>query len=192
VPCNNPAVFTSTALTPSSASAGPGLTDSAYRGLISTLSSPFFYLDTANAKSNEELTFFVQPELTETLVLQRIGWAIPPIFPDLSIVDPTYWNSLVLTPQVPVRNLPIAPDVNAIFQYQSTADWLTNDSAALSFSTSVIGMVGRIDPGGVAFGGIKGTGLKIISSSGLNYAGAASLGLKTKARTVPTDRIQPT
>jgi peptidoglycan hydrolase-like protein with peptidoglycan-binding domain len=189
LPCNNPPVFTSMGLTPLSAGGAPGLPDSAYTGLISTLSSPFFYLDTASANSNEELTFFVQPELTETLVVRRPGWAIPPIFPDLSIVDPTYWNSLVLTPQVPVRNLAIAPDANAIFQYQSTADWLTNDSAALSFGTSVIGRVGRVDPGGIAIGGIKGTGLKIISSSGLNYAGAASLGHGVKVGTVLTDRI---
>jgi hypothetical protein len=189
LPCNNPPVFASTALTPLSAAAATGLPDSAYTGLISTLSSPFFYLDTASANSNEELTFFVQPELTETLVVRRLGWAIPPIFPDLSIVDPTYWSSLVLTPQVPVRNALIAPDVNAIFQYQSTADWLTNDSAALSYGTTVIGRIGRIDPGGVAVGGIKGTGLKIISSSGLNYAGAASLGHGVKVGTILTDRI---
>jgi hypothetical protein len=131
----------------------------------------------------------VQPELTETLVVRRLGWAIPPIFPDLSIADPTYWNSLVLTPQAPVRSVLIAPDVNAIFQYQPTADWLTSDSAALTYGTTVIGRVGRIDPGGVAVGGIKGTGLKIISSSGLNYAGAASLGHGVKVGTVLTDRI---
>ena len=189
LPCNNPPVFTSMGLTPISAGGAPGLPDSAYTGLISTLSSPFFYLDTASANSNEELTFFVQPELTETLVVRRLGWAIPPIFPDSSILDPTYWNSLVLTPQVPVRNALIAPDANAIFQYQSTADWLTNDSAALSFGTSVIGRVGRVDPGGIAIGGIKGTGLKIISSSGLNYAGAASLGHGVKVGTVLTDRV---
>ena len=189
LPCNNPPVFASIKLTPLSTGAAPGLPDSVYTGLISTLSSPFFYLDTASQNSNEELTFFVQPELTETLVVRRPGWAIPPIFPDLSIVDPTYWTSLVLTPQVPVRNLLIAPDVNAIFQYQSTADWLTNGSAALSYGTTVIGRVGRIDPAGVAIGGVKGTGLKIISSSGLNYAGAASLGHGIKVGTVLTDRI---
>jgi peptidoglycan hydrolase-like protein with peptidoglycan-binding domain len=184
LPCNNPAVFTSSGIVPLSAGGVPGLTDSAYTGLISTLSSPFFYLDTADPNSNEELTFFVQPNLTETRVFGRIGWVIPPIFPDLTIVDPTYWSGLVLTPQVPVRIAPIVPDVNAIFHYQSTADWLTNDSAALSFGTSVVGRIGRIDPGGVAVGGMKGTGLKIISSSGLNYAGAASLGLRAKAGTL--------
>jgi Neuraminidase-like domain/Salmonella virulence plasmid 28.1kDa A protein len=188
LPCNNPPVFASIKLIPLSAGAAPGLPDSAYTGLISTLSSPFFYLDTAS-QNNEELTFFVQPELTETLVVRRLGWAIPPIFPDLSIADPTYWNSLVLTPQAPVRSLLIAPDVNAIFQYKPTADWLTNDSAALTYGTTVIGRVGRIDRGGVAVGGIKGTGLKIISSSGLNYAGAASLGHGVKVGTVLTDRI---
>jgi peptidoglycan hydrolase-like protein with peptidoglycan-binding domain len=186
LPCNNAVVFTATEITPSLAAAIPNLTDSAYIGLLSTLSSPFFYLDTANPKSDEELTFFVQPSLTETPVFRRVGWAIPPIFPNLNIVDPVYWSNIVLTPQVPVRNLPISPDPNSIFQYQSKGDWLTDDSAALTFGTSIIGAGGRIDSGGILSQGVKGTGLKIISTSGLDYAGVASLGLSGKAGAVLT------
>ena len=115
LPCNNPVVFAPTVNTPSLSSISTGLTDSAYQGLLSTLSSPFFYLDTAHPNNHEELTFFVQPNLTETLVWQRVGWAIPPIFPDLSMVDPTYWSSIVLTPQVPVRNQPSPPDLQVPF-----------------------------------------------------------------------------
>jgi hypothetical protein len=183
LPCNNPVVFAPTVYTPSLSSISTGLTDRAYQGLLSTLSSPFFYLDTPHPNNHEELTFFVQPNLTETLVRQRAGWAIPPIFPDLSIVDPTYWSSIVLTPQVPVRNQPISPDLNSIFQFQPKADWLTDDSVALAFGTSVIARSGRINSGGVVSGEMNGSGLKIISNSGLDSAAATSIGLKIKAKT---------
>lgn len=186
LPCDNPVVFSSTRITPYSGGAAPGLTDTAYTGLISTLSSPFFYMDTADPNSNEELTFFVQPNLTEVPVSRRIGWAIPPIFPNLTILDPTYWSGIVVTSQVPIRNQPIPPDLNSIFQYQSQTDWLTDDSAALAFGTGVVARTGRIDSGGIISGGIKGSGLKIISSSGFGYGSAASLRLSAKAGTMLT------
>jgi hypothetical protein len=184
LPCDNPVVIISTG---DLISSGMISSDSVYTGLISTLSSPFFYLDTADLNSNEELTFFVQPNLTERLVFQRGGWAVPPIFPSLGIADATYWSSIVLTPQVPVREPPIRPDANAIFPYQSTADWLTDDSAALAFGTSVIGRAGRLDSGRTVSGGIKGTGVKIISNSGLDFAGAVLLG--RRAKLTPNSRI---
>jgi hypothetical protein len=170
--CNNPVALALTRIIPPVPGASPDLIDKVYAALISMLSSPFFYLDTANTNSNEELTFFVQPRLTEIPVSQPVRWAIPPAFPDSSILDPTYWSSLALVPQVPVRSQPIAPDPNSIFQYKSTADWLTDDSAALVFNTSVIGRVGRIDPGKIVSVGIKGNGLKMIRNSGLDLAGA--------------------
>jgi hypothetical protein len=185
LPCNNPVVFARTGFTPPSPSASPDLTDKAYAGLISMLSSSFFYLDTADANSDEELTFFVQPSLSEIPVSQSVRWAIPPGFPDSNIVDPNYWSSIVLIPQVPVRYQPIPPDQNSIFQYQFKADWLTGDSAALAFNTSVIDRGGRIAPGKVFSRGINGSGVKVISIpgfAGLNSVGAASLGLRAKPR----------
>ena len=188
--CNNPVVFARTGFTPPSPSASPELTDKAYAGLISMLSSPFFYLDTADANSDEELTFFVQPSLSEIPVSQSVRWAIPPVFPDSNIVDPNYWSSIVLIPQVPVRYQPIPPDQNSIFQYQFKADWLTADSATLAFNTSVIDRGGRIDPGRIISRGINGSGVKVISIpgfAGLNSVGAASLGLKAKPRAMLTN-----
>ena len=183
LPCNNPAVLGPTIYTASFSSVSTGLPNSAYQGLLSTLSSPFFYLDTAHPNNREELTFFVQPKLTETLIWQRVGWAIPPIFPDLSMVDPTYWSSIVLTPQVPVHNQPSPPDPSSIYQYQPKADWLTDDSAALAFGTGVIARSGRIASGGIVSQGMNGSGLKIISSSGLGSAAVTSIGLKTNVKT---------
>jgi peptidoglycan hydrolase-like protein with peptidoglycan-binding domain len=185
--CNNPVVLALTRIMPPVPGASPGLIDKVYTALISMLSSPFFYLDTANTNSNEELTFFVQPHLTEIPVSQPVRWAIPPAFPDSSILDPTYWSSLVLTSQAPIRSQPIAPDPNSIFQYKSTADWLTDDSAALAFNTSVIGRVGRIDPGKIVSVGVNGNGLKVISSSALDFAGATFARLKTKPGTMLTN-----
>jgi peptidoglycan hydrolase-like protein with peptidoglycan-binding domain len=180
--CNNPVALALTRIMPPVPGASPGLIDKVYAALISMLSSPFFYLDTANTNSNEELTFFVQPHLTEIPVSQPVRWAIPPTFPDSSILDPTYWSSLALAPQVPDRNQRIAPDSNSIFQYKSTADWLTEDSAALVFDASVIGRVGRIDPGKIVSIGIKGNGLKMISSSGLDLADATLARPQNKTR----------
>ena len=185
LPCNNPAVLTSTGITPPVPGTSPGFTDSTYTALISMLSSPFFYLDRADATCDEELTFFVQPSLTELPVSQSVRWAIPPALPDSNILDPDYWSSILLIPQVPVRSQPIPPDQNSVFQYQSSADWLTTDSATVAFNTSVIGRVGRIDPGKIVSVGMKGNGVKVISVPGFlrsNSAGAASPGLTAKPR----------
>lgn len=153
--CNNPAVVQP---------GDPFSSVNIYNSYIPLLSSPFFYLDTADPNSNEELTFFGQPTLIDTPVTQHQGWAKSPSYPNLEILAPTYWSNIVITPQVPVRNLPVAPDLNSIFKYQPKADWLTDDSAALAFGTIAVGRAGRIQPGGI---GIRGNGLKIISSSGL-------------------------
>jgi hypothetical protein len=90
---------------------------------------------------------------------------------------------MILTLQVPLRNQPSPPDTSSIYQYQPRADWLTDDSAALAFGASVIARPGRIDSGGIVSAGMNGSGLKIISSSGLDSSAAASIGLKTKSKT---------
>jgi hypothetical protein len=129
---------------------------------MSLRSSPLFYLDTADQNTNEELTFFVQPKLIETPVSQQQGWAIRPSYQNSQILAPTYWSGIVLTPQVPVRNHLIPPDSDSIFKYQPKADWLTDDSAAFSFGTSVIGRTGRS-----VSNGIKAKGLKIGGGFGI-------------------------
>jgi hypothetical protein len=168
---------------------------SSFMSQIGILSSPFFYEDTSDYNTDKELTFFVQPTLTEKSVSQWEEWAIGPLFPSSSINDPKYWNAITLTAQVAATYQPPSPDPEVIFQYQPNADWVTNESTRISYRTSVIGSQGRTLTGGT-FSGIKtsgvlpktallagsgttgGGGAKIISSSGLDFATALALSRK--------------
>jgi hypothetical protein len=42
-----------------------------------SLVAPFFYKDTAHQATTSEVTFFVQPSLTEQTIVEWIGWAVP-------------------------------------------------------------------------------------------------------------------
>ena len=119
-------------------------TSNAYNLYMSSLiaaSSPFFYEDTGDLKSNQELTFFVQPKLNETSITRWRGWAIRPEFPNWTIVDPSYWSNLQLAPQVPYR-VPPLPDPQAVFRYQPNVDLIAAKSTVVPFGTTLIGKTG--------------------------------------------------
>jgi peptidoglycan hydrolase-like protein with peptidoglycan-binding domain len=119
-------------------------TSNAYNLYMSSLiaaSSPFFYEDTGDLKSNQELTFFVQPKLKETSITRWRGWVIRPEFPNWTIAEPTYWNNLQLAPQVPFR-VPPLPDPEAVFRYQPNVDLIAAKSTVIPFGATLIGKTG--------------------------------------------------
>ena len=171
------------------------LTGGAYALYMSSLaaaSSPFFYEDTSDSKTNKELTFFVQPNLVETSIRRWRRWAIRPSFPDLSINDPKYWNAIGLTSQVPAYHRPAEPDPEVIFHYQPNLDLVANQATLISYGTSAIGSKGRT-LAGAAVSGLKAAGSvsnsrllanlrtaagsvdKPVASSGLDFARAEPL-----------------
>jgi hypothetical protein len=69
-----------------------------------SLVSPFFYKDTGAAATTNELTFFVQPSLTETTIAAWEGWAIGPAMPDPQVIDPDWVNHVTVVAQVHVAH----------------------------------------------------------------------------------------
>jgi hypothetical protein len=117
-----------------------------------SLVSPFFFKDGPNpnfgsqSTFKDERTFFVQPSLTETLVLEWEGWAIPPSQPD-QILDPNFVDQINIVAQVPTAGpVPVPPGdpVYSVFPMQDLTDWVTNPSIAVSYGGVAIGKNGLI------------------------------------------------
>jgi hypothetical protein len=154
-----------------------------------TLVSPFFFKDDSNpnfasqATFQDERTFFVQPSLTETIVLEWQGWAIAPSQPLQVAVDPNLVNQIPVVAQVPTAGpVPINPGdpVYSIFPMQNLTDWVTNPSVAISYGGVAIGKNGAIKAGVVQGVIAAAPGLPIISV--LTGAKAAGDGLIVAGR----------
>ena len=66
------------------------------------LVSPFFFKDTTDPSNSNELTFYVQPSLTETTIVDWLWWAIPYSSPRFNWNDSNIFNEIDIAPQVPV------------------------------------------------------------------------------------------
>ena len=143
---------------------------SEFKKYTETLSSPFFYEDTSDPKTNQELTFFVQPTLTETSVSRWEGWGIRPSYPHGAFESPNYWNVINLAPQVPVYYRPIPPDNESLFPYRPNVDWIANESVLISCGTSVIGREGGIKVPGTLAGGLVSRLKTSVSPSGSQFS----------------------
>jgi hypothetical protein len=119
------------------------------------LVSPFFFKDTGDAANPNERTFFVQPWLTETTIVDWWWWAVPPRWPDTTWFDPKLIDQIKVTAQVPVvAAAPVGPvdPGYSIYRKQSLVDWATHPSTAIAFGNSWIGQVGRVNVGKIAAG----------------------------------------
>jgi hypothetical protein len=154
-------------LTPAS---GDDTFQSEFINYSDALSSPFFYEDTSDPKTDQELTFFVQPTLTETSVSRWEGWGIRPSYPHGAFESPNYWNVINLAPQVPVYYRPIPPDYEALFPYRPNVDWIANESVLISCGTSVIGREGGIKVSGTLAGGLVSRLKTSVVSSGSQFS----------------------
>jgi hypothetical protein len=115
------------------------------------LVSPFFFKDTTNPNADsqskffDDLTFFVQPSLTEATMGEWDGWAIVPSTPGPNsgeIVD-----GIDVQTQFPVSfNVPVNPPdpVYSKYSLQTREDWATNQATAISFGNSYVGKSGGL------------------------------------------------
>ncbi len=151
------------------------------------LVSPFFFKDTANPNVDirstffDELTFFVQPSLTEATMEQWEGWAIAPTNPLQEWVDPKVLNNVEVAAQFPTAsNVPVNPGDPAFSKYsiQTRQDWATNPATVISFGSGYVGKSGGISlaAGSAVAGGISNSrgGLTGLAGSALGTQGAAS------------------
>jgi hypothetical protein len=152
------------------------------------LKTPFFYQD-----SDNDITLFVQPSLTQTTVTEWIWWAIPVPTPNTNLGDDSWWKNIHLVSQVPNIG-PVNPgDPSSIYQIQPRVDWVSHSATAISFGTSLIGQSGGLSiqkvplraasiglPTGAILGNVRtagtlaalsGINLTRIGSAGLNLAG---------------------
>src|SRR5260370_34580739 len=82
---------------------------------VGSLVSPFFYKDTGNLNATatnfaDELTFFVQPTLTEQTINDWEGCAITPGIAIQDWSDPAIFNNIPIIAQVPVAGPPPLAD----------------------------------------------------------------------------------
>lgn len=123
-----------------------------------SLVSPFFYKDTRNQNAEsqtpfqDELTFFVQPSLTEKTIHEWEWWAVAPSAPAQNWADPNLIDGLNVVAQVPTIGPPVDPGdpIYSIYTMQNTADWVTNPGTAISYGDSWIGRGGGIDVGNLS------------------------------------------
>ncbi len=136
------------------------------------LVGPFFYKDTGYPpNTQDELTFFVQPTLTETTVSEWQGWAVGPVEKNWNVKDLIDKTQVIA--QVPQTGpVPVDPGdpVYSIYQTKSLADWVTNPRAVLSFGGTWIGQGGGVKIQS-AIGSVAGSAASAIGPSGL--AGAS-------------------
>jgi hypothetical protein len=141
------------------------------------LVSPFFYKDTGHPSTNNELTFFVQPSLTEKTIGQWEGWAISPPLPVQNWSNVAALDQVDLAPQVPVAGpVPVTTGdpVYSVYSMQSAVDWVTNPATSVAYGNTLIGQNGAINFAGIATSGsalggqLIGQGFNLVGKQGLN------------------------
>jgi hypothetical protein len=137
VPCANP-IVPSPFLSPSE----PNYAEAG------SLVAPFFYKDTAGASTDNELTFFVQPSVTETLLVEWEWWAVP-ILPPIGLTNPQAITSLPVIPQVPVPvfagPLPAPDPAYSLYQVQDRTDWVTQTATVVDYGGVLVNRTGGLN-----------------------------------------------
>ena len=153
------------------------------------LVAPFFFKDVSNPNPDPntfsgDLTFFVQPSLTETTIERWEWWAIAPPQPVQNWSDPGVFKNIDVMAQIPaVVQIPVNPPDPAysIYPMQGLKDWVTKPSTAISYGSSLVGEAGGISGGkaslpgslgqiaGMESGGLR-TGFGVVGRQGINIS----------------------
>lgn len=113
-----------------------------------SLVSPFFYKDMSDKNTTDEMTFYVQPWLTETTVSEWTGWAVayPPPSPVWNSGE--IFESLPIIAQVPAAgpSSELAVDqVHSLYSMAATTDWLTAPTTTIVYNGTIVGKSGGIN-----------------------------------------------
>jgi hypothetical protein len=141
LPCSNP-------VTPS-----PLLTSSDPDYLQSgSLVSPFFYKDIHDTSTTDEMTFYVQPNLTETTISEWTGWAVVNPGVNQIIGIGQHLGDLPVIAQVPVAGPklpPVTDPIYSIYAPAETADWLTAPATTVLYNGALVGQTGGLNTAAV-------------------------------------------
>jgi hypothetical protein len=139
------------------------------------LVSPFFFKDISDPNNQNEMTFFVQPSLTETVIQEWDGWAIAPSTPIQIAVNPSLLNQVNVVAQVPTAGpIAISPGDSfySVFPMQKMTDWATSPEVAISYSGASIGKSGGIQAAILSGGALKaGLGTRVSNLAISAFAG---------------------
>lgn len=140
------------------------------------LVSPFFYKDAAHPSNIHELTFFVQPSLTEQTVETWWGWAVPPEGPVINWAQAGITDQINLVAQVPASPVPLNPGDPqlSVFSMQNlAADWAVHANTLISYQGALIGKgggiaqqnVGSAAASGLSPGSLAGPAISVATAS---------------------------
>jgi hypothetical protein len=114
-----------------------------------SLVAPFFFKDTTDPSTSNELTFFVQPSLTEKTIQEWVWWAVAPAGPAANWLAPSLIDQIHVLAQAPAAGpVPVAPGdpASSIYPVRDLTGWLTSSVTAVTFGTTAVGKNGRIVP----------------------------------------------
>ena len=161
-----------------------------------SLVSPFFYKDMAHANTTDEMTFYVQPSLTETTVTEWTGWAVE--YPVISEVwnNPEIVNTIPIVTQVPNYEIipePLPDPTYSLFPLATNNDWLAGSSASVLFNGALIGKsggIGNVAGSAIAAGSTAArttqSALTVAGPSGLTGSQLRTITNSTAAPSIPT------
>jgi Neuraminidase-like domain/Putative peptidoglycan binding domain/Salmonella virulence plasmid 28.1kDa A protein len=121
-------------------------TDPRYQA-AGALVSPFFFRDQSGGIGNNELTFYVQPTLTEQTISVWEGWALAPTQPAHNWYDPGIIDHIDIVAQMPIVGvLPVNPvdPADAMYVINQVSDWVTNPRTIVAFGNALIGSGGAL------------------------------------------------
>jgi hypothetical protein len=113
-----------------------------------SLVSPFFYKDTSDPNTTDEMTFYVQPQLTETTITDWTWWAVSYPAANASLSSGSYLNGLAIGGQAatagPGPHVPIN-ESSSLYAMKPSPDWLTTPNTTVLFNGTVVGKTGGIN-----------------------------------------------
>lgn len=112
------------------------------------LLTPFFYKDLSDVKTTDEMTFYVQPSLTETTITDWTGWAVVYVNANPALSGGAYLNGLTLSAQAPIVGFSseFTGDTSySLYPMNIAADWLTSGNTTVSYQGALIGQTGGTD-----------------------------------------------
>ena len=125
------------------------------------LVSPIFYKDMHDASTTDEMTFYVQPTLTETTIDNWIDWAVRYSPVDTYVSSGAYLKDIPILSQAPNAGPGVPVEIDAdqsLYAIQDTADWLTSPATTVLYGGTLVGQYGGINtetqPAEVAVGGV--------------------------------------
>ena len=171
-----------------------------------SLVSPFFYKDMSDINTTDEMTFYVQPSLTEKTITDWTDWAVVYSGVSAVVANGEIFGTLPVGAQVPVagRSAPTVIDqTHSLYSMVAATDWVTSPATAIVYNGALIGQSGGINlaaRSAIATGNVNAvTGTLAMSAAGTKQSAVTIVGprglthsnVQTIARSIGTASAKP-